>query len=355
MERWRLLDTGLASAAHNIAISRALLEARRADEIPSTLRFLRYAPSALLACRQSAAHEFDTARCALDGVALQRRITGGAAWLADERQLGWELYLHRRDVGRADMRTIGKRIAHAAATAVSALGIDARCRSADDIEIEGRTVGVIGAAAEGDALLFQAVLYLELDAVRLARLARVPFARAGQDAATQVRARVCGLKDVLRRVESSAVRRNLAEAFESEFDVEFSDGDLTLTEHARFERARCEIETQGWIELARADASSMPLLDATHTFPGGRLRAVVKYDAGARVIRDVWFSGNVGLEPRRLVADLEAALHDTPMDVLARRVEWFFRSRPTTAKAAQPADFVAAVRLAAGQPLAASS
>ena len=42
-ETWRLLDTGLGSAARNIALSRALLDARAADEIASTLRFTRYA------------------------------------------------------------------------------------------------------------------------------------------------------------------------------------------------------------------------------------------------------------------------------------------------------------------------
>src|SRR5688572_19366687 len=97
-DTWRLLDTGLASAGRNIALNRALLEARNADEIGSTLRFVRYAPCALLASGHSAAQELDTSACAADSLAVQRRITGGAAWYADERQLGWELYLHRRDV-----------------------------------------------------------------------------------------------------------------------------------------------------------------------------------------------------------------------------------------------------------------
>src|SRR5215212_6255283 len=98
IERWRLLDTGLASAARNIALNRALLEARHADESPSTLRFLRFAPGVLLACRQSAGEELNPGYCAAQKLAIQRRITGGATWVVDERQLGWELYLHRREI-----------------------------------------------------------------------------------------------------------------------------------------------------------------------------------------------------------------------------------------------------------------
>src|SRR5688572_6957158 len=114
VDTWRLLDTGLASAARNIALSRALLEAREADEIPSTLRFLRFAPTALLGAAQSTLQEVDAVWCAEHGIVVQRRITGGRTVYADESELGWELYLHRRDVGDTAMQALAKRITHAA-------------------------------------------------------------------------------------------------------------------------------------------------------------------------------------------------------------------------------------------------
>src|SRR6185436_11433344 len=98
-DTWRLLDSGLASAARNVALNRALLEARDADEIPSTLRFSRFAPCALLGAGQSALQEVNAVWCAERSIATQRRITGGRTLYADERQLAWELYLHRRDTG----------------------------------------------------------------------------------------------------------------------------------------------------------------------------------------------------------------------------------------------------------------
>lgn len=39
-ETWRVINTGLRSAAQNIALNRAPLEARQAERIPSMLRFL---------------------------------------------------------------------------------------------------------------------------------------------------------------------------------------------------------------------------------------------------------------------------------------------------------------------------
>ncbi len=106
MEHWRVIDTGLRPAAQNIALNRALLEARQADEIPSTLRFLRFTPSALLGYHQSAEQELNLDYCREQGIEIQRRITGGGAIYFDETQIGWELYLHKRELGTADMELI---------------------------------------------------------------------------------------------------------------------------------------------------------------------------------------------------------------------------------------------------------
>src|SRR5688572_26960549 len=101
-EIWRLVDTGLRPAAQNIALNRALLEARHAEEIPSTLRFLRFTPSALLGFQQSAEQEFHLDYCRAHNIAIQRRITGGASRYTDEAQLEFELYLHQRDTATHD-------------------------------------------------------------------------------------------------------------------------------------------------------------------------------------------------------------------------------------------------------------
>ena len=88
---WRVIDTGLRPAAENIALNRALLEARQAGEIPNTLRFLRFRPSALLGYHQSAEQELDLDYCRANNITVQRRITGGGAIYFDETQIGWEL------------------------------------------------------------------------------------------------------------------------------------------------------------------------------------------------------------------------------------------------------------------------
>jgi lipoate-protein ligase A len=353
-ETWRLLDSGLGSAPRNVALSRALLEARAAEEIPSTLRFLRYAPCALLAWGQSAAHELDLAECAAHTIPVQRRITGGGVWLADERQLGWELYLHRRDVGNTDLRAISKRLLHAAAAGLSALGVDARYRAGDEIEVDGRTLCSTAHTAEGDGVLLQALLFVELDFERWGRLLKTPGSARGESAAGALRVRVADLRSALGRpADLTQVKHNLAEAFESEFDMEFRDGDLGLSEESRYARALREVDNSHWVEVYARPASNVIVAEGVQALRSGELRAAVRYDASTRTIRQVWFSGALGFDPPRARLDLEAALRDVSLERLARRIEWFFASRPVATAAAQPRDFVAAVSRAAGEPLTA--
>ena len=352
-EAWRVLDTGLRSATQNIALDRALLEARNAEEIPSTLRFARFAPGVLLASGGSAAQDADLDYCRTNNIAVQRRITGGAAMYCDGAQLGWALYLHHRDVVAVDMRANAKRICHAAAAAIGALGMDARFRARNDIEVDGRTVGSAGGVCDGDALLYQGIVHLDLDMEACLRALRTPARTVCDETVAAARERVTDLQCILgERPDAALVRRNMIEAFESEFAVEFQDGDLSLTEHVRYQRALAEVETPDWTGLLHQPVSDMTVCDASLPLANGVLKASIVYLLAAHRIKQVWFAYEGTLKSRRLLVDLEAALCDTPVERLERNVQVFFAGRAAADMPALTAvDFIAVMRCALNLPL----
>lgn len=78
---WRLLDTGEADGAWNMALDDAILDAVRAGESPSTLRFYRWdRPTLSLGYAQSL-DGLDLGALRDAGAALVRRPTGGRAVL----------------------------------------------------------------------------------------------------------------------------------------------------------------------------------------------------------------------------------------------------------------------------------
>jgi lipoate---protein ligase len=351
-ENWRFVDTGLASPVRNVALNRALLEARAADEIPSTLRFARSTRTVSLAARDSAAQALDLDYCRARQIALSRRITGGAAAYVDERQLLWELYLHRREVGDATLHALGRRICHAAAAGLSALGLDARLRGRAEIEIEGRAVAAGGFAVERDAILFQAALRLDADPAMTLAVLRTPWSGDAGALASAAATRVGDVADALGHPpDVRAVKDYLVQAFESEFGVELREGDLGLSEHERCVAALPAIESRDWVDSAARPASDAPLLAAVHRALAGTLTAAVIYERATRTLSRVWLTGGCAFKPERLCADLEAALCDVPLDRVDSRIESFFGSRPVDAGGYTAADFAEVVKRAVRQPL----
>ena len=83
---WRLLETGLADGAANMAIDEAILWAVAEGESRPTLRFYGWQPPCLsIGYSQSMEGEVDVDRCREAGIGLVRRPTGGRSILhADE-------------------------------------------------------------------------------------------------------------------------------------------------------------------------------------------------------------------------------------------------------------------------------
>lgn len=344
---WRLVDTGLRPAAENIALNRAMLEARQADEIPSTLRFLRFRPCALLGYHQSAEQELNLDYCQAHDITMQRRITGGGAIYFDESQIGWELYLAKSELGCADMAQISRRICEAAARGISALGVEARFRPRNDIEVEGRKISGTGGAFEGEALMFQGTLLVQFDIEKMLRVLRIPAEKLSDKAIASARERVTNLAELLGYVpDMERVKHDLADAFAREFGVSFAAGGLTAPELLRYRAALAEIDHPDWVRLIDRPAAELPLCDAMRKFPGGLLRASLAYDARTECIRQVRFSGDFFVSPKRCIADLEAFLRGTPLADVETRVATFFAGSDVDLHLLAPGDFAAIIRQA---------
>lgn len=325
-QQWRVIDTGLRRAAENIAINRAMLEAHQAGEIPHTLRFLQFQPSALIGYHQSVAQELREEYCAQHGIDIQRRITGGGAIYFDATQIGWELYLDKRFMGTADMGLIAKRICEAAAQGVSALGVDARYRPRNDIEVHGKKVSGTGGAFDGDSILYQGTLLIEFDIEKMLRVLRIPAEKLADKAIASARERVANLGDLLGVVPAMAhVKACLTDAFQRAFGVTFEAAQqLTSTEQHQVEQALADIDTPQWVYQFNHAALESPVLEGIHRCAGGTLRASLHVDSVRQRIKQAWITGDFFVNPKRMVVDLEAALRNTAISNVNSTIDNFF-------------------------------
>jgi lipoate-protein ligase A len=338
---WRLLDSGLRSAAENIALDRALLQSLASGEAPCTLRFLRFSPCALVGFHQDVREDLYVEYCIEHGIEMQRRVTGGGAIYLDENQLGWELFIDRRLLGTADMAATSARLCEAAARGIRRLGVNARHRPRNDIEVEGRKISGTGGAFDGISLLFQGTLLIDFDVEKMLRVLRVPAEKLSDKAVASARERVASLLDLMgRQPPLEDLQGCLAESFAQEFAVRFEAGGLAAREEGRYLEALDEVGDPDWVWQADRPYAEPHLLEGLHRCPGGLLRVRVLFDQRADRLKQVWYSGDFFVSPQRAVLDLEAALRDVPLSDLASRIGSFFSARGAELLLMTPRDFV---------------
>lgn len=342
---WRLVDTGVRSASENIALERAMLAAHSQGRIPHTLRFLRFTPCALVGYHQGIEQELRLDYCRAQGIEVQRRVTGGGAIYFDEGQLGWELYLDRSALGVRDMDGIARRICEAAARAIGALGVDARFRPRNDIEVDGRKISGTGGVFEGDSFLYQGTLLVRFDIERMLRVLRIPTEKLTDKAIASACQRVVSLEDLLGHAPPMVrAQRALAEGFAEALDVTFEPGELTEWERRTAERELAQVRSNEWVHKVAPPLADAPLLEGVHRCSGGLLRAWVALDRRRGVIKQAWIQGDLFVDPPRAVVDLEAALKDTYVRDLQARIAGFFDAHRPRALMVGPEDFLAVIR-----------
>ena len=103
-----------------------------------------------------------------------RRITGGGGLYFDEGQIGWELVFDRATLWVTDLAEVTRRICEAAALGLRNLGVPARYRPRNDIEVDGRKISGTGGFFEGNLIFYQGTLLIDFDPSKMLACLNVP-------------------------------------------------------------------------------------------------------------------------------------------------------------------------------------
>jgi lipoate-protein ligase A len=169
----RILDTGLAPAPWNVAMTAALVERHADGAAPDTLRFHRYRRCVLLGRSQRPADAVDLDYCRSHGIDIAHRVTGGGAVYMSPGMLAWDVVVGRGGAG-GDLDLATRRICEGIAAGLALLGCAARFRPANDIAIGGLKVSGSSGYADGRSIALQGTVLIEDDAAEMARALGIP-------------------------------------------------------------------------------------------------------------------------------------------------------------------------------------
>lgn len=340
---FRVIDTGVREGRLQIAFDEALIELHKAGRVPDTVRFLRFPPTALVGRHQAVGHELQLDHIRANGIGIVRRITGGGAIYLDPDQVGWELVLSRK---RLPMQTLGdytRAICEAVAHGLSSsFGIDARFRPRNDIEVDGRKISGTGGFFDGDTLIYQGTVLVDVDPAAMMACLNVPRAKLEKRDLDRAEARVVTLKALLGSAPAIAdVHAAILAGLRQQLGLDLAPAEPTAEEEAlALARHREEIGTDEFV-FSIDDPRGANVLEASHTCPGGTVSAFVRLEGkgGARRVREVLLTGDYFVTPPRLVLDLEASLRGVAVADSSAAVDRFFQSRRPDLLTITPADF----------------
>jgi len=348
--KFRIIDTGVREGRANIAFDAALIEERQANRVPDTIRFLRFPPTALIGRHQDLSREVDLDYCRNSGVGVVRRITGGGAIYLDEGQLGWELVFHRKSLGIPALPDLAREICNAAANGLSQLGVDAKFRPRNDIEVDGRKISGTGGFFDGDVLIYQGTVLVDMNAQHMVKALNIPESKLAKRRLDSAAERVVTLKELLGEdlPDLETIKQSLIRGFTEGLGIGAEPGGITENEESLATRYFIEeIGTDDFVTEINNLGEHDEVLAGSHTCPGGTIDSFVKLEGPTRqILQRVLISGDFFVTPPRVVFDLEARLMGLRIDEIDAAIEQFFAENDIDMLSVSPGDFQASIAAA---------
>jgi lipoate-protein ligase A len=320
LKTFRLLDTGKLTAAANMALDKIIVEEVALRNSPPTLRFLQFSPpAALVGYHQDVELEIRQDYCRAHGIDVNRRHTGGGSILFQESALGWELHsVPGEKPFQGDYTTVLERICSMAASAISSLGIHARFRPRNDIEVDGRKISGTGGMTVSGGFMFQGTLLVKNQVELFLKALRVPVEKLKKREIESLMERICFLSDLIQPLPSmTVIKKKMAAEFSDRLGVTLVAGGLTARESRRLTEEIEYFESAKWImSRSRPSHEGEPIRSLCQT-EAGTLRVHLWSAPGGKRVRQALISGDFFAVPARVVHDLEAALVGTPIEAQA--------------------------------------
>ncbi len=232
------------------------------------------------------------------------------------------------------------------------LGVDARFRPRNDIEVDGRKISGTGGFFDGDILIYQGTVLVDLNPERMVNALKVPGKKLAKRKLASAAERVVTLQELLGDATPglATIKQALIAGFEEGLGITAAPGAITDAEEQAARRLFDEeIGSDDFVAMINDPGAADDVLAGSHTGAGGTIDAFVKLEGPTQsILQRVLLSGDFFVTPPRVVFDLEAHLAGVRLDEIEPAIEAFFRDSDADMLSVTPADFQASIANALG-------
>jgi lipoate-protein ligase A len=238
MDTWRLMPIETNNAFMNMAIDEAILNARIAGQVPNTLRFYRWQPSAVsVGKNQNPENEIYLDACKQLGVDVVRRISGGGTVYHDfEGEVTYSVTAQTADFGTGDITAVYFKIYEAITDALRLLGVPADFNSGDakncpNLNVNGKKISGSSQIITRGVVLQHGTILLKVDLPKMFQLLKLKNATCTQ-AVDIAKRKITSIQTELgHKISPDTVANALAQGFRAILKIQLEEGKLTPTEH----------------------------------------------------------------------------------------------------------------------------
>jgi len=234
MNTWRLLPIETNNAFMNMAIDEAILTARIAGQVPNTLRFYRWKPSAVsIGKNQNPDAEVYLDACKELGVDVVRRVSGGGTVYHDfEGEVTYGVIAKTTDMGTADITSVYAKIYEAIKDGLRLLGItadfsDGDAKNCPNMTVKGKKISGSSQTITRGIVLQHGTVLRSIDLPKMFTLLKLKNATCSQ-AADIGKRKITSIQNELgHAVMPETVANALAQGFRAMSKIQLEPGELS--------------------------------------------------------------------------------------------------------------------------------
>ncbi len=328
---WRCLGIYVAPASHIHASQEVITRSVGRGYSPPTIRIVIYEPPAVtIGYFQSVEEEVELDKLRKLGIDVMRRPTGGGAVLmtgpeGSKDVPGWEIYIPENwnDIVK-DVDKSFEYLSQPIVELLHMLGIKARFRPKNDIEVGSKKIAGVGQYREYGGILHTGTLLIDFDINLMLNVLKIPIEKISDKAIKSFEERITTIKRELGfKLKINEFLKLFKRAIENVFNVNVVEGSLNDVEIEDFEKTLKKYQSREWIYGIR------PLQKYTSIYTkkvsGGLIRIHTKIID--EVLEDILITGDFFIYPQSAVYDLEAYLKWNPINEIEDKLKEFLESR----------------------------
>jgi lipoate---protein ligase len=283
-------------------------------EYPATLRLYNYQDYAVLAGRfQDISAEIDIEACKENGFQFGRRLTGGGAILMGSGQLGICFATSSKTFKWENIRELYTKFSAPVIQALGLLGIEAKFRSKNDLEVNGKKIAGLGVHVDASGVIqFHTSLLVDLDISQMLKVLKIPIQKyADKKKVNSIEQRITTVsKELGREVTLEEVTKVVKHCFAEAFGNEFTSQEFSTKEVQKINQLEKErYLTEDWL-FQRSPQSDMTGMSLKKT-PAGLIRTYIGLKG--EIIKSVLITGDF-FEQSEILSKIESELKWASMD-----------------------------------------